>query len=188
MAFTLYQGWVLLYRSLSNGGRQGLRIGLPGDFLGYMPQGETKVHHSAVAISDAVLCGFKQADLHAMIDTHVALSTHITRIQSRYMSSCQSAMLGLGRKTAEQRIAYLIAELYFRLHNRHLIASREKTMPFPLTQEMLGDMTGLTPVHTNRVLRKLRDEGVLEQDRQSLTLLDLERLMMIGEFTRRDVE
>jgi len=188
MAYTLYRGWVLLYRSLANGGRQGLRIGLPGDFLGYMPQGERKVHHSAVAITDGILCGFKQADLHAMIDTHVALSTHITRIQSRYMTSCQSAMLGLGRKTAEQRIAYLISELYFRLHNRHLIASGEMTIPFPLTQEMLGDMTGLTPVHTNRVMRKLREERVLDQDRQSLSLLDLEKLMAVGEFSRTDTE
>lgn len=188
MAYTLYDGWVLLYRSLSNGGRQGLRIGLPGDFLGFMPQGEPKVHHSAVAITEATLCGFRQPDLHDMIDTHVALSTHITRIQSRYMTSCQGAMLGLGRKTAEQRIAYLISELYFRLFNRRLLDAADQTMPFPLTQEMLGDMTGLTPVHTNRVMRKLREGRVLEQDRQSLTLLDLDQLMALGEFYRTDVE
>ena len=35
MAYTLYDGWVMLYRSHSDGARQGLRIALPGDFLGY---------------------------------------------------------------------------------------------------------------------------------------------------------
>jgi len=188
MAYTLYDGWMLLYRAISSGGRQGLRIALPGDFIGFMPEGEAAYHHSALAVSNVVLCGFGQSDLHEMIDRHSQLSVHINRIQSRYMASCQDAMLGLGRKTAEQRIAHLIAELYFRLLNRHSLQDGETSMPFPLTQELLGDMTGLTAVHTNRVMRKLREEGVLEPQRQRLDILDLEKLVAIGELRRRDVE
>ena len=56
------------------------------------------------------------------------------------------------------------------------------SMPFPLTQEMLGELTGLTPVHTNRVLRKLRAEGVLACERQRVEIFDLSRLMEIGEY------
>lgn len=188
MAYTLFDGWMMLYRSHSDGGRQGLRIALPGDFIGYMPAGDPAIHHSALAITNVVVCGFKQADLHEMMSTHSEMAAHIACIQSRYMASCQSAMLGLGRKTAEQRIAYLIAELYFRQRNRQLLAEGSLAMPFPLTQEMLGDMTGLTPVHTNRVMRKLREEGVLQAQRQRLAIQDLERLQEIGEFTRTDVE
>jgi CRP-like cAMP-binding protein len=188
MAYTLFKGWMLLYRSHSDGGRQGLRIALPGDFIGYMPLDEKLVHHSALAVTDAVLCGFRQDDLHAMLDTHAGLASHITRIQARYMASCQSAMLGLGRKSAEQRIAYLIAELYFRLRNRQQIGSDEMSMPFPMTQEMLGDMTGLTPVHTNRVLRKLRADGVFTAERQRLIIHDLAGLQELGEFTNTAVE
>lgn len=188
MAYTLFEGWLLLYRGHSDGGRQGLRIALPGDFIGYVPQGETTLQHSAVAITPAVLCGFRQADLHDMLGSHPDMATHIARIHSRYMLSCQSHMLGLGRKTAEQRIAYLIAELYFRLKNRRQTEPDESTIAFPVTQEMLGDMTGLTPVHTNRVMRKLRADGVFDVDRQRLTVLDLERLMRIGEFSNTEVE
>ncbi len=188
MAYTLHEGWMLLYRAISSGGRQGLRIALPGDFIGFMPQEDLEYHHSALAVSNVVLCGFKQSDLHEMIDRHAQLSVHLNRIQSRYMASCQEAMLGLGRKTAEQRIAHLIAELYFRLLNRHLLEEGAVSMPFPLTQELLGDMTGLTSVHTNRVMRKLREEGVLEHHRQRLDILDLEKLVAIGELRRRDVE
>ena len=188
MAYTLFDGWMMLYRSHSDGGRQGLRIALPGDFLGYMPEGESRIHHSALAITNVVLCGFRQDGLHEMMQKHASLAAHITRIQARYMASCQSAMLGLGRKSAEQRIAYLIAELYFRQRNRQQLAEDDSSMPFPLTQEMLGDMTGLTPVHTNRVMRKLREDGVLRAERQRLTILDLDRLVAIGEFSRLDVE
>jgi len=39
MAYTLWEGWVMLYRADADGRRQGLRVALPGDFLGYMPPG-----------------------------------------------------------------------------------------------------------------------------------------------------
>jgi len=188
MAYTLFDGWMLLYRSHSDGGRQGLRIALPGDFIGFMPPGETLVHHSAVAITNVTLCGFRQNDLHSMLDSHPDLATHVARIHTRYMVSCQSAMLGLGRKSAEQRIAYLVAELYYRLMNRQQIPPDGDEFAFPITQEMLGDMTGLTPVHTNRVMRKLRTDGVFSVQRQRLHIHDLERLKQIGEFSNTSVE
>ena len=56
------------------------------------------------------------------------------------------------------------------------------SMPFPLTQEMLGELTGLTPVHTNRVLRKLRTDGVMACERQQVEILDLPRLIEVGEY------
>ncbi len=182
MAFTLWEGWVMLYRADADGRRQGLRIALPGDFLGYMPPGSRQVHHSALAITNLVVCGFRQEGLHEMMAKHADLAAHITRIQTRYMVSCQNHMLGLGRKSAEQRIACLIAELFHRLKHRQLIPEDATSMPFPLTQEMIGDMTGLTPVHTNRVLRKLRAEGILRQERLRLEILDLERLVTLGEY------
>jgi CRP-like cAMP-binding protein len=55
-------------------------------------------------------------------------------------------------------------------------------MPFPLTQEMLGELTGLTPVHTNRVLRKLRTDGVMVCERQRIQVLDLPRLLEVAEY------
>ncbi len=182
MAYTLYEGWLMLYRSDSDGRRQGLRVALPGDFLGYMPPGETRIHHSALAVTNAVVCGFRQEGLHEMMGKHPDLAAHITRIQASYMASCQSAMLGLGRKTAEQRIAHLIAELFHRLRERRLLAQDASIMPFPLTQEMIGDMTGLTPVHTNRVMRRLRLDGVVRAERQRLEILDLDALIALGEF------
>lgn len=182
MTFSVCEGWLLMYRSHSDGGRQGLRILLPGDFVGYMPSGEQHLHHSVVAVTDSVVCAFPQAELHAMMEIHADLAAQITRIQARFMASCQSAMLGLGRKTAEQRIAYLVGELYHRLKNRGLLGADTSRMPFPITQEMLGDLTGLTPVHTNRVLRKLHAEGVLTANRQDLVIHDMSRLMEIGEF------
>ena len=184
MAYTLFSGWLMLYRSDSEGARQGLRVALPGDFVGYAALTDGLYGHGALAITDAVVCGFRQADLHAMLDRDAKMARHITGIQARYLATCESKVLGLGRKSAEQRIAHLIAELFYRLEPRaEDNEERSHSMPFPLTQEMLGELTGLTPVHTNRVLRRLRADGVMVCERQRVAILDLPRLLQIGEFS-----
>lgn len=181
-AYTLFDGWMLLYQTHSDGGRQGLRVALPGDFIGYVPLDVTTMSHSAMAITDVTLCAFKQQDLHNMLADSHELTSHVSSIHVRYINECQKAMLGLGRKSAEQRIAHLIVELFHRLAGRGDACAETGVMPFPLTQEMLGDLTGLTPVHTNRVMRKLREEGLLSCERQQLQVLDLERLTERGEY------
>ena len=182
MAYTLFDGWLLLYRTHSDGSRQGLRVALPGDFVGYAPLSDSLYSHGALAVSDVIVCGFRQADLHSMIDSHPDIARQITSIQARYMATCETNVLGLGRKSAEQRIAHAIADLYHRLDERSEIDTRNHSMPFPLTQEMLGELTGLTPVHTNRVLRKLRNDGIMVCERQRIEVLDLSRLLEIAEY------
>ena len=56
----------------------------------------------------------------------------------------------------------------------------EIPLPLPLTQEHIGDALGLTNVHVNRMLRELREEGVLVLKRGMLRLLDLPRLVEIA--------
>lgn len=182
MAYTLFEGWMMLYRTFSDGSRQGMRVALPGDFVGYAPLVDSNYSHSALAITKVVVCGFRQADLHAMIDNHDDIARQITSIQARYLETCEANVLGLGRKTAEQRIAHAVADLYHRLDQRSEVDSASHSMPFPLTQEMLGELTGLTPVHTNRVLRKLRNDKVMICERQRVDILNLPRLLEIGEY------
>lgn len=181
MAYTLFEGWLLLYRSHSDGSRQGLRVALPGDFVGYVPLADASYSHGAMAVTDVTVCGFRQADLHAMIDRHLDIARQITSIQARYLAICESNALGLGRKTAEQRIAHSVADIYRRLDLRAEVDGGTRSMPFPLTQEMLGELTGLTPVHTNRVLRKLRMDGIMTHERQRVEIHDLPRLLALAE-------
>ena len=182
MAYTLYEGWLLLYRTHSDGSRQGLRVALPGDFIGYSALADAVYTHGALAINDVVVCGFRQADLHKMIANHADLAHKISSIQSSYLMTCETSVLGLGRKSAEQRIAHTVVDLYHRLDLRAEIDIVECSMQFPLTQEMLGELTGLTPVHTNRVLRKLRLDGIMICERQRVEILDLSRLMEVAEY------
>jgi hypothetical protein len=54
--------------------------------------------------------------------------------------------------------------------------------PFPVTQTHLGDMTGLTPVHVNRMLKLLRDDGLATFGARVVQILDWTGLKKLGEF------
>lgn len=183
MAFTVFSGWLLMYRTDPDGERQGLRVALPGDFVGFLPDTDpaARMNHSALAITDATLCGFRQHDLRSMIKLHPQLSWQLNSFQSRDMAACQSAILNVGRRMAEQRIAHLVLELYERLTHMGLVETVSQTMPFPLTQAMLGDLTGLTQVHTNRVMRRMHEAQLILCKNQTLSITDLDGLREIAE-------
>jgi CRP-like cAMP-binding protein len=182
MAYTLFDGWLMLYRPDARGSRQGLRVALPGDFVGYTPLSDAAYTHAAIAITPSVVCAFRQSDLHAMIDRHDDIGRHIRHIQARYLEQCEAGMLALGRRSAEQRIAHTVLDLYHRLDRLDAVDRTHRRMPCPLTQEMLGELTGLTSVHTNRVLRKLRDDGLLLCERQQAEILDLPELTRLADY------
>jgi CRP-like cAMP-binding protein len=55
----------------------------------------------------------------------------------------------------------------------------------PLTQRDLADTMGLTTVHVNRVLQRLRREDLLELSRKHFRILDFERLSELSGFNPR---
>ncbi|MBV9824118.1 MAG: winged helix-turn-helix domain-containing protein [Alphaproteobacteria bacterium] len=79
-------------------------------------------------------------------------------------------MVGLGRRNAHQRIAHLICELFIRATAAGL--TEDRRYPFTLTQAELGDALGLTDVHVNRVLKNLRENGLLSIRQGAVTIMD----------------
>lgn len=69
-------------------------------------------------------------------------------------------IVSMGRRRSMERVAHLMCELYIRMRNIGLV--RGDNCKMPLSQITLADAVGLSPVHVNRVLRKLRLEGAME--------------------------
>jgi CRP-like cAMP-binding protein len=90
-------------------------------------------------------------------------------------------VVNVGRRDARSRIAHLLCELALRMDAAGL--AEDGAYRFPLTQEQLADCTGLTPVHTNRVLQSLRQEGLISLTSRSLTVHDWRGLRSVGEFS-----
>ena len=89
-------------------------------------------------------------------------------------------LVNVGRRDALQAVGHLFCELYVRMRNVGLAAG--ETMELPLTQEEIGDALGLTPVHVNRVLQRLRADGLIALKRGALEILDMAALERVAGF------
>jgi CRP-like cAMP-binding protein len=89
-------------------------------------------------------------------------------------------MLGIGRRSAYTRIAHLLCEVFSRLRAVELTNGYE--CEFPITQSEIGDALGLSTVHVNRSLQELRKDGLIELQRNTLTIFDWDAFKKAGEF------
>ena len=88
-------------------------------------------------------------------------------------------LTSIGRRSARERVARLLLELFIR-YRAQWPGHRPEEMQLPLTQEHIGDATGLTGVHVNRVLGDLRDEGIVQFHYRKLMILDPDRLIDVA--------
>jgi CRP-like cAMP-binding protein len=92
-------------------------------------------------------------------------------------------LASIGRTSARARVATLICEMVARL--RLAGGSELQQFHIPLTQEEIGDSTGLTAVHVNRMMRGLVDDGLIARNGNNVTLLDEARLVAEVNFVDR---
>jgi CRP/FNR family transcriptional regulator len=185
--YTLFDGWVILFKILDNGKRQILRFVLPGDFFGFQVNGTgagAGYTHGAQALVASTLCVFPRTRLRSMMEKQPQLAIGLAEMGMHDMTLCQHHLIGTGRKNARESIAFLLLELFYRVRMQMQNGFNEATdsIIFPLTQEDIGDAIGLTSVHVNRVLKELEREKLIHCQRKRLTILDEETLMEIGQF------
>jgi CRP-like cAMP-binding protein len=111
-----------------------------------------------------------------MGDETVAMRLITVLAEARWRSDRLAA--SIGRLDAEGRICVMLLDLHDRMRQRGLID--EPRFNLPLTQEKMADHLGLTLVHVNRVLRRLREERILTVDRQAVVIEKLDRLRQLA--------
>ncbi len=183
--WTLYDGWVKLYKTLVTGKRQILRFAMAGDFLGFEPDLRGPMGHAAQALTDCTLCAFPRSRLAELFRARPEVATQFAWMAARDMRLCQEHLTGLGKKPARERIAYLLLEIYHR--QRHIGEATGRLVPgqrlaVPITQEDIADAVGLTPVHVSRTLSQMRAEGLIACAKGEMTIMDEAALREIAEF------
>jgi len=87
----------------------------------------------------------------------------------------------VGRRDARTRIAHVLCEFALRLKVAGL--GEQSGYQLPMTQEQLGDATGLTSVHVNRTLKLLEADGLIERlSPRSIMIGDWKKLAEVGDF------
>jgi CRP-like cAMP-binding protein len=172
--FTLLSGWAFRYKTLEDGRRQILNYVLPGDLIGLQGSVIGEMQHSVEALSPVVLCVFQRDRLASLFTQHPGLAFDITWLASREERMLDENLLSVGRRTAMERAAYLIAFIYQRATEVGLGEGR--TLLIPITQQHVADTLGLSIVHTNKTLRKLAERGFIRWRDRVCEVLDADAL------------
>lgn len=185
-AFTIYSGWVSLFKNLENGDRQILRFALPGDLLCYKIGRNKKLDHSAMAISDTTLCAFPLDGFRRVIAELPELAFAISAVTEAVTERCHAALTTIASHPAETKVAFLLLSLYLREQSLHDEAL--DFVKFPITQEDIGDALGLTSIHVNRVFQSLRNKGLIECKNKCLWVLDEHELAEVAKIGINDLK
>jgi CRP-like cAMP-binding protein len=177
--YTLFTGWAFRYKLLPDGRRQILNVLLPGDTIGLDAVIGDPPYYSVQAATDISYCVLDAIrKLPVLFRDHPSLALKLTRIALRERQGIDRRLTLTGRCAAEERIASFMLDAYDRLAARGLV--RDHSFLLPMTQNQLADALGLNIIHLNRMLRRLRECGLLLiQDREA-RLLDLEQLRRLA--------
>ncbi|WP_420842212.1 Crp/Fnr family transcriptional regulator [Devosia lacusdianchii] len=178
--YTLLSGWAFRYKSLPDGRRQILNYMLPGDLVGLQGSVIGEMQHSVEALSPLVLCVFQRNRLDELFRNHPGLGFDITWLAAQEERMLDEHLLSLGRRTAMERAAYLIAFLHQRAESVGLAPSR--SLYIPITQMHVADTLGLSIVHTNKTLRKLAERKMIRWLDRACEVLDVEGLMELADW------
>ncbi|WP_439155184.1 Crp/Fnr family transcriptional regulator [Yoonia sp.] len=175
VTYCVLSGWVSLSKSMPDGQRQTIDFALPGDILSQISahiatralQMETVTYATIAMIPGPVWARLgKEFPQLAQLENRRAAEA-LSRLSDR--------MLRLGKCSAETRIAHALIELCSRL--RSIGQGSSLGFQLPLTQQQLGEFTGLSSVHVCRTLRRLSQHAVIKMgDHMTIEITDMDAL------------
>jgi CRP-like cAMP-binding protein len=173
-------GYVCRYKMLPDGGRQIMAWLVPGDFCDLHVSLLGQMDHSIATLSAARVARIPRKEANSLALGASALTRAFWWATLVDEGVLREWLVNMGRRPASPRIAHLFCELHSRLSAVGLV--HEGALEFPLTQADLADTVGLTTVHVNRVIRWLREAGLLAWKGHVVTIEDVPRLRAFADF------
>jgi CRP-like cAMP-binding protein len=181
LTYMVADGWAMRYKSLSDGRRQILNFILPGDFIGLYGSLIETADHSVEALTQLRTHVFAPQRIIDVFGSCPRLGAAIAWTAGREEAILAEQVVRIGRRSAFERTAHLFLELLKRLQLVGLAGQR--SFELPLSQDILADSLGLSMVHVNRTLRRLRQGGLIKVVDKRLIIEDVERLGQLAEFS-----
>ncbi len=158
---SVVNGIASLTQTMEDGRTQMVGLLLPSDFVGRPGKGIANYH--VTAVTNVTLCCFRRAPFEKLLETTPHIGQRLLEMTLNELDAAREWMLVLGRKTAREKIASLIAIIARREANLHLTRSPDgMRFDLPLTREAMADYLGLTLETVSRQISALRRDGVIE--------------------------
>lgn len=178
--FLILEGVALRYRVLRDGQRQVLNILIPGDFAGALNCRFEKSIHTVKALTPTVIGTFPLSTLAGLFDSNPQFGTQLLWALFSELAIMSEHLTVIGRRSAQERVAHLLLELFVRFQSIGLADG--DSFLLPLTQEMIGDALGLSVPYVNRLLQQLREDGLVDVEDKVVTIKDINALSSVADF------
>lgn len=174
--YRLVEGWASRTRTLEDGRNQFILVFLPGDLFAIKGMFMTRHVDAVVANSSVVIERVHYRVLHQAYIGDGDVATRCIWQVLEEERRLHSWVTGLGRGSAEERLALLLLDFRGRLVLSGSIPASALEYHLPLTQAELADHLGITAVHVNRVLKVFRERGILTLREGWVRVSDLPQL------------
>jgi CRP-like cAMP-binding protein len=176
----LLEGTMCRYMDARDGYRQLVAMQVPGDFVDLHGFPMHRLDHDIGTLSESRIAAVPHERVAEIVRDRPSLAKLLWRSTLLDAALHREWIFRLGRLDAAGRVAHFLCET----SNRLAAVGRVKNGVFalPLTQQDLGEAVGLTSVHVNRTLRRLREEGLAEIGRGEAHIMDAAKLARLGEF------
>ncbi|TNF61122.1 MAG: Crp/Fnr family transcriptional regulator [Rhodobacteraceae bacterium] len=174
---SVVSGIATLTQTMEDGRRQMVGLLLPSDFVGR--PGRIGAAYDVVAVTPIVMCCFRKKPFEDLMEKTPHIAHRLLEMTLDELDAAREWMLVLGRKTAREKIASLLAILARRdaiLHNT--TGRRRLSFDLPLTREAMADYLGLTLETVSRQISALKKDGVITlEGKRHVTVPDMGRLL-----------
>lgn len=167
-------------KDFNDGVRQILSFYMAGDLVGLNCLFTAMPPPSRSAAAPSTVLQIDGPELVRLISTEPALAVLFWRDAARTTAITREWMVSMGRRTALSRTAHFMCEVFVRMAAGDNV--KAGGCAFTLTQSELADALGLSVVHVNRVLQKLRSEGLISLGGGRLVMRDWLRLTAVAAF------
>ena len=174
------EGWAFRYKALPSGSRQIMAFMMPGDACDLNIGMLAEMDHSIQTVTHAKVAKIDGSTMDELMTTHPSIARAMYVAQLVDESTLRAWIVSLGRRSSAERAAHLLLELYIRGVRSGLASDNE--IELPLSQVVLADALGMTPVHINRMLQEFRRSGAVELQRGLLRILNPAALTQISGF------
>lgn len=176
-------GFCVRSKTIADGRRQILSIHIPGEIPDLMSLFLHVMDHDLVTLTPCTLGFISHETLRKLHFRRPNVAEIFWRDTLIDAAMFREWIVNVGQRPAPARLAHVMAELRERLK----IIGRAQTNSFemPLTQEQIGEAIGITAVHANRVIRQLREDGVVDLHRGRVTVLDEAKFQELADFDNR---
>jgi CRP-like cAMP-binding protein len=176
--YTVFSGMGVRYKTLENGQRQVINFLFPGDFAGLQAGVMGEMKHTVEATTEMMLCVFRREDLWLLFRSQPGRAYDLTWLAAVEEHFLGETIASIGQRSGIQRMAWALLRVYQRLRSVGL--GRDGTVPLPFRQQDLADALGLSLVHTNKVLARLRESQLLSWRDGRLSITDTEALAKLA--------